>query len=163
MALSRPGSEAWANAVGRFLMNFGVVELMTNWWVHSLDESVDLTTFRTLKFSVRVSSVLKAVKQSSLEEASKNIALTSWRRTRALAKLRNQVAHNPSCFWWSTDDHSGPPDEGGILLYTDLEPGSSAPIPVLTLPRIREGITESNNVVEVLWDRLAELRRISGK
>jgi hypothetical protein len=162
LALNRPGSDDWAIALRRFLLNFGLLEAMTYWWIGDLahDRAI-VTVAQDLSFSKRVTLIGRLLDRSLMPDASKSAVRAAWRKASELSRLRNDVAHNPLVSWWSTEVHSRPPDMHGIVPYQRLELGDTGQAPMITLGQVQAAIPESNGVIEELYDRLAELRRMS--
>jgi hypothetical protein len=105
-----------ADAIGGFLVNFGVLEMQADAWLHSLStDSLAAEELHKLNLSRRLQAVLRFLDVGRLAESISARPRMLWREALMLAELRNQVAHNPIVFGWRGEDHSKPPDFMGVV------------------------------------------------
>jgi hypothetical protein len=160
LTLNRPGGQEWALALGSFMINFGLLEGMTFWWIGDLAKDPELIHLaRSSPFSKRVNLIERLLERAALSAESRSAARSSWREAAALSQFRNDLAHNPLVSWWSGEERQGPPDAHGIISYKKLKWGSDEPAAVISLSEIQSAITRANGIIEALYDRLAEMRR----
>jgi hypothetical protein len=162
LALNRPGGDEWALLVGQFILNFGLLEGMTIWWISDLcRDPVVVQIAREQVFGKRVTLIQTLIERSDLPALWKEGARGSWRDAAALARTRNDLAHNPLVSWWTTEDHNRPPDAHGIVPLKRLTLSDDSPAEVITLDQIRSSLERSNTVIEALYELIAQLRRSS--
>ena len=87
MTLNRPGGQDWALALGSFMINFGVLEGMTYWWIGDLAQDPELLHLaQSSSFSKRVNLIDRLLDRSLLSAESKAAARSSWREASALSQ-----------------------------------------------------------------------------
>ena len=109
--LNNSHSLPYATAVGKFLMNFGSVELMSHAWIDSLSTDPLLAKLAMeMQFAKRIALIRLLVNRSSAPESTKQAALAEWGKAEKLSHLRNEIAHATLALGWNNADESGPPD-----------------------------------------------------
>jgi len=145
-------TEPWARAIGKFILNFGLLEFESHMWL--LQMSDDPQLFPDKWFTQRVTRISELVDQRAFDEAWKASATRSWEKAAKLAKTRNQLAHNPLLFGWTDPAEEGTPDLIGILNARSLGDGNSTKKSWIPLA----DIAEKTNEVATLVEELASLR-----
>jgi hypothetical protein len=113
--VDHPSTAEFKTLIGAAILNFGMTEML----VIELAEIVsrDSTQYQkalSLLFTKRAELVRTLTKKSKLSQELKKRLLTELSRAEDLAKIRNELAHNPCMLVWNKKDNSGPPDAIGI-------------------------------------------------
>jgi hypothetical protein len=145
-------AEPWAQSIGKFILNFGLLEFESHMWLLQLSDEPQL--FPDEWFTQRVARINKLVNRRAFDAAWKDSAERSWERAKTLANTRNQLAHNPLFFGWTDPAEEGTPDLIGILDARSLGDGNSAWKSGISLANI----VEKTNEVVTLVEELALLR-----
>lgn len=145
-------AEPWAQLIGKFILNFGLLEFESHMWLLQMSDEPQL--FPDEWFAQRVKRISELVDRHAFDAAWKDAAGRSWERAKTLANTRNQLAHNPLLFGWTDPAEEGTPDLIGILDARSLGDGNSAWKSGIPLA----DIVEKTNEVATLVEELASLR-----
>ena len=145
-------AEPWAQPIGKFILNFGLLEFESHMWLLQMSDEPQL--FPDMWFIQRVTQIRKLVDQHAFDEVWKASARLLWENAQALAETRNQLAHNPLMFSWTDPAEEGPPDLIGILNAKSFGDGNSAWESTIRLT----DIAEKGNKVATLVEKLTALR-----
>jgi hypothetical protein len=130
----------WPETIGRFITNFGGIELMTYHYLNALEPTkndFDKNLGNTL--SRRITRVLELIEVSTtLSPENKTEMTFLWREVLNLAPLRNKIAHNPVLPHWEpgSDSENAPPDSIGVPDMQEMKEGVIAYIPFEGMERL---------------------------
>jgi hypothetical protein len=85
----------WAESIGGFIINFGVVEHRAILWVDKISGRKAAIKIRSKTLSDKIKTIQRTIPPSKLSDADKNKAHEIWKELAELAILRNRLAHNP--------------------------------------------------------------------
>lgn len=84
----------WENLVGRALISFGEIELITHKWLSSFPRDAIARSGGRLAFTRRVDLILEILTGRELDSVGTEFA-AALRRAKQLAETRNTIAHSP--------------------------------------------------------------------
>jgi len=145
-------TDPWACAIGKFVLNFGLLELESHLWLLHMPNNP--LAFPDLWFSKRISEIQGLVDQRAFTEEWKVSATESWQKALHLAEFRNQVCHSPLMFGWASPVEQGEPDWIGAVDVRLLGQGRKRAESQLSLA----GIAQRTGVVASLVKKLSGLR-----
>ncbi len=149
----------WIDAIGKFILNFGGLELQTHLWIDVMAKDDALPTVAVdMLFSRRIQLIVDLVQREDLPQALKRSAISTWKRASKLSELRNTLAHNPIIWGWRGPKKNRPPDYIGIPNIKHLKRDPKH-VPYKRLPDVRKGVDEIVDVVRKLEQFLTEVRR----
>jgi len=145
-------TDRWARAIGKFVLNFGSLELESHLWLlHMPDNPL---VFPDLRFSERVSEIQDLVDQRAFTEVWKASAIESWQKAGHLARFRNQVCHSPLMFGWASPVEQGDPDWIGAVDVRLLGQGKERAEAQFSLA----DIAQRTDAIATLVEELSSLR-----
>jgi len=107
--------ESWAPRVGKLILNFSCLEFESYLWLVQMSEQPErIQEFTTKRFKSRGDAIIQFVEVRAFSDQWKIDAHTAWCAAIELAKLRNQIAHNPLVFGWADEAEEGEPDFIGV-------------------------------------------------
>ena len=110
-ALNSKHTDPWIHAIGKFMINFGSIELLSFIWVDRLSKDLILHDIALdMQLSKRIDLIRKLVERSSLSKNLNKQVREVWAEAESLAKLRNDIAHSPIVFGWHGPEEDRPPD-----------------------------------------------------
>lgn len=143
----------WVERVGKIVLNFSVIEMESMFWVvHLCERELEIKQIADSPFSVRVKLIIDQVDERAIGVSWRKKSSRAWNEALKLAQLRNQVAHNPIIFGWSSEPHLGVPN---ILGIPNLKARSSKNAQWLLS---KEEADKSINKMALIAQTLAELR-----
>ncbi len=89
----------WANAIGRALLNFSVIELMTYLWIEKLcgDAEVKRYLKKWHRIGIRIDQITGAIERQHKGDPWAKEAVEAWKVVKdKMATTRNELAHNPT-------------------------------------------------------------------
>jgi hypothetical protein len=145
-------TDRWARAIGKVVLNFGLLELESHLWLlHMPDEPL---VFPELWFAERVSRIQVLIHQHSFGEIWRASASKSWEKAQELAKFRNRVVHSPLMFGRTNSKEEGEPDWVGVVDVRLLGQGRKQAESQHSLA----DIVQSTDAIASLVEELSELR-----
>ena len=127
LALDAPYLGPWADKIGRFILNFGSIELVSYQHLLLLEATNDGFLLNIgSKFGRRVDRIKGLLAASSkLSEGERDASINRWDEANEFAKWRNRIAHNPVLPTWhpGSDADKDPPDLLGIPDVRQLKKG----------------------------------------
>jgi hypothetical protein len=115
-AIDATFTRAWAERVGKIILNFSVIEFETYFWLVQMSEQPErIPQFNNQRFSQRVIKINQYIEERGFEQQWKVEAHAVWEDALKLAKFRNRIAHNPLMFWWENETEQGEPDSIGVI------------------------------------------------
>lgn len=119
-AVDSKHTRPWVDRVGKLVVNFSAVELECVHWILQMSEDTgNLKTINQMQYTARARAVMCLVERRKLNDTWRKRALRAWNQSLVLAKVRNQVAHNPVIFGWSSGREVGVPDIVGVPAVRD--------------------------------------------
>lgn len=113
-AVDSPHVRPWTERIGKIILNFSGLEFESVNWLANLAEVDDLHPVFMMPFASRVQEVMRQIEARASSARWRKEALRAWNESLHLAKVRNQIAHNPVVFAWRTCLEVGEPDFIGI-------------------------------------------------
>lgn len=110
--LDDPSTQPWLVAIGKLMLNFGAIELLTYAWIDRLGGDAD--AMKEARFSSRVARIEGLLSSITCTDETRSEVLDAWAAAGELAKFRNSMAHNPLVFGWRGRTEDGPPDFVGL-------------------------------------------------
>jgi hypothetical protein len=160
VVLNAPYLGAWADKIGRFILNFGGIELLSYQQLLLLEESHDEFVKNLDKFlGKRIDRLIELLRSTSLLKAENiAVAVELWEDAREFSKWRNRIAHNPVLPTWKPGSNADkdPPDLLGIPDFHQFKEGSTSDsIPMELMDRM---IDEAAFLAGKLHDISGKLR-----
>ena len=117
----------WPEKVGRYMLNFATIELISYQYLNSLELTrEDFNKNLDKLLSKRIKRIKTLVKQSSkLPQPLKDEIETLWSEVSDLSQWRNRIAHNAVVFAWKQSNPAkDPADLMGIPDMKQLKKGN---------------------------------------
>lgn len=159
VVLNAPYLGAWADKIGRFILNFGGIELLSYQQLLLLEAShedfvanLDRLLGRRID---RIVHLLETTDRLCVDERPPAVEL--WEEAREFSKWRNRIAHNPVLPTWKpgSNAETDPPDVLGIPDFRQFKDGSkSNSIPIELMERMIDDSAELAQRLHVLSVRL---------
>lgn len=137
--INAKASEPFVAAVGKMMVNFGAIELLTYIWIDRLaKDPVVLNLALGMPFSKRLDLIQQLIIREFPEGKAKNDALKSWKNAGKLSEFRNEIAHNPIVFSWQGTPKSinQPPDFIGIPNIKAIRNKGHKIMPIASLKKL---------------------------
>jgi hypothetical protein len=148
-------TKPWLVPIGKFILNFGGIELISYFWIAELDEDETPTdVMLEMQFSRRVNRIRALVKKSRLSPALAQEIGDAWARAERLAKMRNDIAHSPILFGWHDQDKDRPPDFIGCFNMRKLRDKTQELAPLVEFQALYDGVDESASLGVLLFGLL---------
>lgn len=114
--INHPSSIVWAESIGKLLLNFGALELLTYLWIAYLSnrDDVVLDLASEMQLNRRINLILELLRRSKVDEVRRDQIAIKWKNVQPFLELRNAVAHNPVMFGWKDKLTDTEPDFIGI-------------------------------------------------
>jgi hypothetical protein len=152
-------TDPWVTAIGKFMVNFGGVEWTTFLWIDRLSDDVVLKELTIeMPLSRRIDVVKKLLERRDLPKKFLQDSKSAWGRAEKLAKLRNDLAHNPVVFGWHGSEEQRAPDFIGSLNFRKAKAGVPRATPILELAALNRGVDEAAAVAQKLHTILESLQ-----
>jgi hypothetical protein len=113
-AVDSPHIRPWVNRIGKIVLNFSGLEFESVRWLQNLAERDDLHLTYATPFASRAQEIMSQIETRASSARWRKEALHAWNEALQLAKVRNQIAHNPIVFAWANHLEVGEPDFIGI-------------------------------------------------
>jgi hypothetical protein len=153
--LNDESTQPWLIAIGKLMLNFGSVELLTYAWIDRLGGDAD--AMKGARFSNRIQVIRNLASSVACAEETRRVVLESWATAGEMAKFRNTIAHSPLVFGWRGRRENGPPDFIGIPDFKS-RPSEVASVKTLVeLPGIEAAVDDAAHLaqdLEKLLDRV---------
>lgn len=105
----------WAFGIGKLLINFGALEMLSYVWIERLGRNQILYELAIeMDFSHRIQVIQTLIAASSLSKDLKERIRTTWDKVSRVSATRNAFAHNPLVLGWRNRPAEGSPDYVGI-------------------------------------------------
>ena len=115
--LHDPESDELACIVGRFILNFSVIEAASIfWWRREAKDADELGRMIKTPFVARVDGILDNLHCSTLSPFQREQAVRAWSAAKEFAKVRNNLAHNPITHVWTDREAEGPADSISLMI-----------------------------------------------
>jgi hypothetical protein len=163
VTLNAPYLGAWADKIGRFILNFGSIELLSYQQLVLL-ESTHEEFLRNVErtFGQRADRIRRLLSDcAGLTGDEKASAVERWDEASEFAKWRNRIAHNPVLPTWKEGSSADrdPPDLLGIPDVRQLKNGmTSNSIPIELMEKM---IDHSADLAQRLHEVSTWLRRVT--
>lgn len=150
----------WADKIGRFILNFGSIELLTYQQLLLLEAThEDFVKNLDRLLWKRIDRLVALLSETErLQEAERAAAIELWEEARELSIWRNRIAHNPVLPTWKPGSNAelDPPDVLGIPDFKQFKEGSTSnSIPLELMSRM---IDESAALAQRIHEFSARLR-----
>lgn len=148
--------EPWLIAIGRYMLNFGSVEMISYKYLNTLEKTEEEFLKNTEKsFFQRIKRIENLISETNLVE--KEEILFHWDKAKEISKWRNRIAHNPVLPVWKpgSDSENSPPDLIGISDMKQINKESK-----VTDSISLEGLNKLNDVTVKMAERLYELSEV---
>jgi hypothetical protein len=150
----------WADKIGRFILNFGGIELLSYQQLLLLEATHDdFVKNLDRLLSKRIDRLVTLLSETNrLQESERTEAIERWEEAREFAKWRNRIAHNPVLPTWKPGSNSelDPPDLLGIPDFKQLKEGNTSnSIPLELMNRM---IDESAALAQRIHEVSAHIR-----
>lgn len=131
----------WPDIVGRLILNFGTIEMLTNLLILQFSSDALLAEeVLSLNLSRRVPILRSLIKRAELEDTSKQRVLSAIDFVAGAIELRNTVAHNALLIGWTQPEHSGPPDFMGLPKIHSKSSRRTGVAPIASLVKLNETV-----------------------
>lgn len=152
-------AEPWIKGIGSFMINFGGIEWTTFLWLDVLAEDSLLKEIAVeTPLSRRIEVIRRLLEKRELPKNLMNDSKAAWGSAEKLAKLRNEIAHNPIMFGWHSSEEKGPPDFIGSLNFRKINSDRPKVIPHLDLTTLKKGVDDSARITQKLHDLLQSIK-----
>ena len=160
VVLNAPYLGLWAEKIGRFILNFGGIELLSYQHLALLEEThEDFVRNLDRLLSKRIDRLLALADASTkLTDEERATVRDLWEYAQEFAKVRNRIAHNPVLPTWKpgSDPDKDPPDVLGIPDFKQFKEGSkSDSVPIELMDKM---IDESASLAQKLHESMSRLR-----
>ena len=108
----------WAERIGRLVLNFGGIELLTYKYLALIEpDRGRLERCFELLLVPRIDRIIQLLAANeALPDAERQIANRDWGEVKKMTQWRNHIAHNPVVpFWGTHQDPSREPPEGIVM------------------------------------------------
>lgn len=114
-SVNLPHMKPWAERVGKVILNFSAIELESIQWTIQMQDAIgSVKKIANIPFAKRVNTLMDYVQHRSASVRWRKASLRAWNSALQLAKIRNQISHNPLIFGWHDPSEPGEPDMIGI-------------------------------------------------
>lgn len=155
--VNHPTSDEYALACGKFLINFGLVELQSREWLATLENGrcPNLKKWFDKPLEARIKRVVKLLKDSEfLASSDKADALNAWEHINGKGKeLRNAISHSPFVMGLSEDDLKAAPRICGFL--NRKKDGSEE---LISIQEINGGVDTTKRLAQILFTILQKVK-----
>lgn len=150
--MNSPEGNAWANAVGSFVCNFGMIEHLSYLWLAKLGgvQERDKAITRKLTLRKRVDRLKRMIDHTSLGAEAKRTVKSLWDEVSELAELRNRIAHNP--FIVAPGLKGG--FAAGIADVRKMTSVNKGPLKLLSLKEVHSGYSRAAKLAKELLKHL---------
>lgn len=160
VVLNAPYLGVWAEKIGRFILNFGGIELLSYQHLALLEETHEAFV-RNLdrSFSKRVDRILTLANASTkLNDKERTKVRDLWEYAQEFAKIRNRIAHNPVLPTWKpgSNPDTDSPDVLGIPDFKQFKEGSKSDS--VSIELMDKMIDEAALLAQNLHDSMSRLR-----
>ncbi|WP_170142031.1 hypothetical protein [Thioalbus denitrificans] len=153
--------EPWVWHIGKLVVNFNAIELMTLTWLEQLEKDPERhDELVNLSFGKRVAAIKSIVGKTAVSENLKQEIRDAWGKTKEIARVRNSIGHNPVIFGWHTEDGQQPerpPDFIGPLNVKNSRNSGGAGALIVEFDQITNAIDDSVAGIQRLHDLLIML------
>lgn len=130
VTVNAPYLGAWPDKIGRFILNFGAIELFSYQTLLLLEET-EAAFLKNIDtpFVKRADRILELlIKTTKLIDADREQAISLWQTAKEIAPWRNRIAHNPVLPTWKpgSDYEKQEPDILGIPDVKQLKQGETS-------------------------------------
>lgn len=109
--------ETWALAVGKVILNFGIIEACSRDWVDKIVRDEEFyENYAAKPLQNRIDILIKIVVQNNFSD--KEAIVDTWERAKTLLIKRNIIVHNPVLSFGEYDDSTPP------MLMPNLRPSN---------------------------------------
>lgn len=145
---------SWAPAVGKLVLNFGLLEFETHLWLLQMQARPEICP--SLGFAQRVTKITDLVSHKAHSDEWMAAASEAWAKVATLALLRNGLAHSPLMFAWSDSSEQGDPGWIAVVDVRKLAAGREEAEAQISLRQI----AFATDAAAALVVTLAELRTV---
>ena len=158
LVLDQSVSKQWVDLIGRLILDFGAIELLTYKWIHGLKKDERLL-FESLDMTLksRIDLIKKFISSLTIDKNLKDKVKAKWNKVKEISKLRNIIAHNPLIFVWKGKEE-GPPDAIGIPKLRQLKKSSITQ--AISLIELQDSIDELARIVKELHQDLDSITKL---
>jgi hypothetical protein len=91
--------DRWAESIGGFIINFGLLQDLTFEWIEQLSESGRFKSrIKLPPMKEQIDEIIKLVSDSNIPQPDKDAAIKLWEELLPLVEERNRIAHNSLTF-----------------------------------------------------------------
>jgi hypothetical protein len=160
MVLDSSHTEPWLVPLGKFILNFGAIELMSLVWTAELGrDDVLLDLANDMPLSKRLVLISTLVRRSSLAPTLEEEVLEKWNAVERLSKVRNALAHGPIMYGWHDEKEVGPPDYIGCVSIRKLKSKNGVPEGLVEFQTLFDAVDESAHLVVAMGPLLDQVRQ----
>jgi len=156
--INSPVTEPWILAVGKLILNFGVIELLSHRFLAELARDPVLTWVGgEMPLGKRKDLNVDLVRREKLDKEAKNRLVELWQGVKRLSTIRNTIAHGPLLFRWSGEE-VGDPDFIAVpnIRATARKKGRDRVL--VTLKELNTAVDEISGLAQGLDKVVSELR-----
>lgn len=141
---------ALANALGRFILNFGALEFQSYVWLSAIMPGGLSALVGEMSLADRMNRIRKEIKSRTMPRSLRDEMTDAWDEVRRLSELRNIVAHGPLI--WRVDENG---------LFEGFVPSvkkslQGKPATAVRAAELSDAVARSGAV----YNRLEDLRKI---
>jgi hypothetical protein len=154
---NRPEMQPFADAMARFLLNFGTIDFYSRLWLNALTEGEEAGD--DLSFDSRLERLLERVRNTEALEPLRNRIEEAWLPTRRLAAMQDSIARSPLLFGWKGPEGDREPDFA-VMRRRGSPHWPDTPEPVILLAELSQATEEAGAIATRIISLSAELQEI---
>lgn len=157
-ALNHPSTNVFSENIGKFICNFGVIEMTTVELVIILSKDEVLTNLARKSFlNKRIEIIKELIKNNDISHPLQKSLNENLVILKPFMELRNIVAHNPISFAFPEGDTSNEPTYSGILNLRPKDKTKEAEL--IDIDELINAINNTASIAQKLRNDLDELRK----
>lgn len=154
---NRPEMQQFGDAMARFLLNFGSIDLYSRIWVHALTEGRE--DGDDLTFEARLDFLLDRVLNVEALAALRHRIEETWLPTKRLAAMQDSIARSPLLFGWKGPEGDRDPDY--VVMRRRSSPQwPDTPEPMIVLEELIQATEEAAAIATRIITLSAEVQEI---
>lgn len=157
ITLNNPASEGFVENIGKFIANFGVIEMTIIEICDVLSKDPVLTKIAHRALLSRRIEILKdQVASSSIEEETINLLLNHLKQLQPLIELRNILAHNPIVFAFPNADPAQEASVAGVMNMRPKDKNKDSEI--IGIEELKGRVTDTAHIAKWLREDMDAIR-----
>lgn len=157
LTLNNPASAEFVENIGKFIANFGVIEITIIEICDVLSKDPVLTKIahRAL-LSRRIEILKEQITNSIISEENRNVLRKHFKQLEPLIELRNILAHNPIVFAFPNAD---PTQEASVSGVINMRPkDKTKDSELIGIEELKGRVTDTSNIARLLREDLDTIR-----